>query len=68
LAEIFTRQSGLAEMIVWGGLVDGGESNTGGRYSPGTDSWVTTSTTNAPGVREVHTAAWTGSEMIVWGE
>ena len=55
-------------MIVWGGLVDGGESNTGGRYSPGTDSWVTTSTTNAPGVREVHTAAWTGSEMIVWGE
>ena len=41
--------------------------NTGGRYNPSTDSWTATSTTNAPGRRRLHTAVWTGSEMIVWG-
>ena len=41
--------------------------NTGGRYNPGTDSWIATSTTNAPAARFMHTAVWTGSEMIVWG-
>src|SRR5205807_1660681 len=50
-------------MIVWGGADD----NTGGRYNPGTDSWTATSTNNAPTARGGHTAAWTGSEMIVWG-
>ena len=28
---------------------------------------MATSTTNAPGGRDDHTAVWTGSEMIVWG-
>ena len=41
--------------------------NTGGRYNPSTDSWTATSTTNAPSGRYLHTAVWTGSEMIVWG-
>ena len=41
--------------------------NTGGRYNPSTDSWTATSTTNAPAARYLHTAVWTGSEMIVWG-
>ena len=62
-----------SEMIVWGG--DDGIffraaswiSDTGGRYNPGTDSWTTTSTINAPAARNLHTAVWTGSEMIVWG-
>ncbi|PYK25917.1 MAG: hypothetical protein DME52_07460 [Verrucomicrobia bacterium] len=58
------------EMIVWGGY-DGSNGsndlNTGGRYNPGTDSWTATSTSNAPAVRAVHTAVWTGSHMIVWG-
>jgi N-acetylneuraminic acid mutarotase len=59
-----------SEMIVWGG--DGCRFvpcylNTGQRYHPSTDSWTGTSTTNAPTARELHTAAWTGSEMIVWG-
>ena len=40
---------------------------TGGRYSPSTDSWTPTSTTNAPTARFAHTAIWTGTEMIVWG-
>jgi hypothetical protein len=32
------------------------------------DTWTATSTTNAPIGRLGHTAVWTGSEMIVWGE
>jgi hypothetical protein len=31
------------------------------------DTWTATTTTNAPAHREIHTAVWTGSEMIVWG-
>jgi N-acetylneuraminic acid mutarotase len=57
-----------SEMIVWGGSDDvTGSTNTGGRYSPGTDSWAATSTANASTARVSHTAVWTGSEMIVWG-
>jgi N-acetylneuraminic acid mutarotase len=58
-----------SEMIVWGGYSNsvGGALNTGGRYNPSTDSWIATSTTNAPSPRDSHTAVWTGSEMIVWG-
>ena len=41
--------------------------NTGGRYNPSTDTWIATSTINAPDGRTGHTAVWTGSEMIVWG-
>ena len=55
-----------AEMIIWGGYADA-FSNTGGRYTPGTDTWTPTSTTNAPTGRQSHTAVWTGTEMIVWG-
>jgi N-acetylneuraminic acid mutarotase len=55
-------------MIVWGGFnfIDG-DVNTGGRYNPVTDSWIATTTTNAPVGRESHTAVWTGSSMIIWG-
>ena len=31
------------------------------------DTWTATSITNAPAGRYLHTAVWTGSEMIVWG-
>jgi N-acetylneuraminic acid mutarotase len=58
------------EMIVWGGyLYDGNNHylNTGGRYDPGTDSWIATTITNAPSVRFDHTAVWTGNEMVIWG-
>jgi len=41
--------------------------NTGWKYNPSTDSWIATSTTNAPTARVAHTALWTGGEMIVWG-
>jgi len=58
-----------SEMIVWGGFQNenGALLNTGGRYNPSTDSWVATSTTNAPTARVEHTAVWSGTEMIVWG-
>src|SRR4029453_1015861 len=59
-----------SEMIVWGGYsYDGSDNywNTGGRYNPGSDSWLPTSTVNAPVGREAHTAVWTGRAMIVWG-
>ena len=59
-----------SEMIVWGGR-GGGIShptlNTGGRYNPTTDSWTATETMNAPVARFLHTALWTGSDMIIWG-
>ena len=54
-------------MIIWGGGYGLGDRDTGGRYNPITDTWIDTSTTNAPIAREQHTAVWTGSEMIVWG-
>jgi hypothetical protein len=31
------------------------------------DTWTATSTANAPQGRVLHTALWTGTEMIVWG-
>jgi hypothetical protein len=31
------------------------------------DLWTPTSTTNAPTARRLHTAVWTGTEMIIWG-
>ena len=57
-------------MIVWGGDDEGfslSPVNTGGRYNPGTDTWMTTANANAPDARTLHTAVWTGNEMIVWG-
>ena len=60
-----------SEMIVWGGQYGQGITtvflDTGGRYTPGTDTWADTSGINAPVARSLHTAVWTGSEMIVWG-
>ena len=54
-------------MIIWGGLNNNGEMNTGGRYKPATDSWTSTDRTTAPPARAHHVAVWTGPEMIVWG-
>ena len=32
-----------------------------------TDTWTPITTTNVPLERDLHTAIWTGNEMIVWG-
>ena len=56
-------------MIVWGGGLNFSPywSNTGGRYNPTTDTWLTTSVAkDAPIGRHSHTAVWTGREMIAW--
>jgi N-acetylneuraminic acid mutarotase len=57
------------EMIVWGGFNQNGyvDTNSGGRYTPATNSWVATTTTAAPAARDTHTAVWTGTKMVVWG-
>ena len=60
-----------SKMIVWGGTyydspVDA-YLKTGGRYNPATNEWTATPTVGAPAGRDLHTAVWTGSEMIVWG-
>lgn len=58
------------EMIVWGGCNNEDCSQhtaSGGRYDPVTDSWAATSMTNAPALRSLHSAVWTGTEMLVWG-
>src|ERR1043166_8377607 len=55
-------------MIIWGG-VDSSFSllNTGARYNPGTNTWTATSTAGAPAGRQNPDAAWTGTQMIIWG-
>jgi hypothetical protein len=58
------------EIIVWGGrdAWSGNFLNNGGRYDPATDTWTLgLPTTGAPSAREMPTAVWTGTEMIVWG-
>ena len=59
------------DMIIWGGHASTDPPtitfNTGGRYNPSTDSWTATSLTGAPAARSLHTAIWTGNEMIIWG-
>jgi hypothetical protein len=56
-------------MIVWGGRISGAGDvlQSGGRYDPVSDVWTPTSESGAPSAREVHTAVWSGAEMIVWG-
>ena len=57
------------KMIIWGGQNPNMYAlQSGGRYNPLTNSWIATSTgTGCPLARYLHTAVWTGTEMIVWG-
>jgi N-acetylneuraminic acid mutarotase len=59
------------EMIVWGGTGTSGVLSAGGRYDPATDTWLVIpeelfTSTPVQG-RRLHTAVWTGTEMIIWG-
>jgi hypothetical protein len=54
-------------MLIWGGLDANVFTNTGGRYDPSTNQWLTLSQLNAPTARVGHTALWTGKEMLIWG-
>src|SRR5205814_9362101 len=64
---LHTAVSSESEMIVWGGVGDSGDLNTGGKYDPATNNWIATTLIDAPNARSEHTAVWTGTEMIVWG-
>src|SRR5688500_6346484 len=63
------------EMIVFGGLkIDnylGSERwssfGDGARYNPITDAWTLLNSAGAPTSRTVHSAVWTGTEMLIWG-
>ena len=58
------------KLIVWGGydLGDDFDLDTGGSYSPLTDSWTATSLGGtAPSSREGHVAVFNGKQMLVWG-
>jgi N-acetylneuraminic acid mutarotase len=59
-----------SEVIVFGGCSGVNcqtDTNTGGRFNPNTNTWRATSTFEAPSARDVHSAVFTGSEMIVFG-
>ncbi len=60
-----------AEMVIWGGLYSINNNqfylSSGGCYNPATNTWNATSTINAPEGRVLHTAVWSGTEMIIWG-
>jgi N-acetylneuraminic acid mutarotase len=56
-------------MIVWGGQKPSSASvkyGDGAGYDPALDRWFTTATSGAPSARDMHTAVWTGSRMVVW--
>ena len=64
MAAVWTGQ----EMIVWGGVVDGGHiSSSGARYNPSTGSWTPLPSAGALEGRCDPLSLWTGREMIVWG-
>ncbi|HIE66244.1 MAG: hypothetical protein ABGX83_06520 [Nitrospira sp.] len=70
------------EMIIWGGLGDApigfpptnnfptsDTFNNGAKYNPTSNIWRTIATppSNIMGKRRLHSAAWNGTEMIIWG-
>ena len=55
-----------SEMIVWGGY-DGQLFEHRRKIQPSTDSWIATSTTNAPDGRDVTQRSGPAVEMVIWG-
>lgn len=58
-----------SEMIIWGGQNTNGDTFYSGcwHYDPVSDHWQKVSPVGEPSGRILHTAIWTGTEMIVWG-
>lgn len=58
-----------SKMIVYGGSNSTTWFNDGGIYNPSNDSWAPLNMTGGPvgSGRYSHMAAWTGTEMLVWG-
>ena len=59
--------AGIFDLFSFGDYIRGGELNTGAIYNPATNSWKLITTNGAPEARNLHTAVWTGTEMIIWG-
>lgn len=57
------------ELLVWGGFSGAGFSAIadGGRFNQATSTWAPIAATGAPSPRGLHSAVWTGTEMVVWG-
>lgn len=60
------------EVIVWAGRrldenADFEYLNDGARYNPTTDTWTDINIASFPMQRALHTAIWTGTDMLVWG-
>ncbi|MDB6004257.1 MAG: hypothetical protein JWR15_1244, partial [Prosthecobacter sp.] len=65
------------ELLIWGGVVPApavgampatpAAINRGLRYNPTSGAWTPISTLGAPQARYLHSAVWTGTQMIVWG-
>lgn len=60
------------EVIFWAGFnnIDSPLNpylNTGAKYYPATNTWMSITTNNTPTSRTGHTAVWTGTEMLIWG-
>ncbi len=60
-----------SRLVVWGGDAQsdpaGANTVTGGRYSPATDSWTSTSTVGAPSSRSYATAQYVAGRVVIWG-
>ena len=58
------------EMIIWGGINGSGNAATdAAKYTPtgSSGTWTTLTAANAPAARYLHTAVWSGTEMLVYG-
>jgi putative metal-binding protein/Kelch motif protein/thrombospondin type 3 repeat protein len=60
-----------SRMIVWGGQATASGNpllNSGARFDPVANAWESLGIDpNTPAPRDLHTAVWTGTQMIVWG-
>jgi N-acetylneuraminic acid mutarotase len=54
-------------IISWGDIVSGVTTNTGEIFDPGSNSWSSISTVNAPEPRTLFASAFSGTKLIVWG-
>lgn len=57
-------------VLVWGGVGCGGINRScggGASYDPAVGQWTRLDQAGAPAPRGLHSAVWTGSQMIVWG-
>ncbi len=60
-----------SKLLIWGGSNSASAGapglGDGAVYDPAHDSWTTMSATGAPSARQMASAVWTGTELIIWG-